>query len=188
MYYLLTNFANSMCLDIAESTTSASGYPENLRYCLFGFENIAEAEDAANELQELISGEFKNVSVVIRHFRKRDGWHLWQRQSTAYSMYDLTIDLEDNQVPYYRKDADDWIRERAEILSDGDYLYQNKIDVETFNHNTQKVYDAIKNLNDGQFLIIDNWSWADGYFEILQESAMGYREDVWTHEIGISIE
>lgn len=67
------------------------------------------------------------------------------------------------------------------------YLEEKGVDINTYNNNTQKVYNAILSLNDGEFLIIDQYS-IDGYYEIVQEQAMGYREDVWMHEIGISIE
>lgn len=188
MYYLLSQFANQQGLDIAESTTSATGYPQSLRYCLFGFESIEDAEEVASSIQKEINKEFEDVDIIIRYFRKKNGWHLWQREGRAFHMYEMTIELEDNQVPYYKNDAESWLEERAEMILDEDYLDRLGIDVETFNNNTQKVYVALKNLKDGSFLIIDNYSWEDGYFEIIQERAMGYIQDSWTHEIGISIE
>lgn len=186
-YYILSNFANRKGLDIAESTTSPAGYPTALRYCLFGLDNLSQAELYAEQLQHDLDLIGEHVTVAIRYFRKRDGWHLWQRQGLAYSMYELTAELYDYQIPYYKRDAEDWLAERAENLLDKYYLEEKGVDINTYNNNTQKVYDAILSLNDGEFLIIDQYT-IDGYFEIVQEQAMGYREDVWMHEIGISIE
>lgn len=182
----ISEIANKFGANVQESTNQMSGYPSEIRPCIFGFDTLDEAEQAAKELKSMINDD--EVYVNVEYFRKRDGWHLWYRTgNTAYDMYDMTSELNDSQVAYSADQADEWLAERAERLEDGeDYLDYLGVTLEQYNENTQKVYNSIKNLKSNQLIVVED-GYADGCCGMMEREAMAYQEDVWTNAIGISI-
>ena len=182
----ISEIANKFGANVQESTSERSGYPSNLASCIMVFDTLDEAEQAAKELREMINDS--DYSVEVQHFTKRDGWHLWYRTgNNAYEMYDMSSELRDDQMAWSSAEAEAYLDERAERLADGDdYLEYLGVDRETYDANTQKVYNAIKNLKSNQLIITDS-SCYDGYMDMMEKSAMAYHDDVWTYAIGISI-
>lgn len=195
MRYLLDLFANQHGLSVAESTDSYSGYPQNLRYCLFGFDDIKKAEQLGNNLQRIINKEFEDVTVEVYHFRKRDGWYFWQRMNPAYEMYDvedLFID-DDSAYPtltFRKSEVDSFIEERNYIFDDEEYIEDNLnsvgVDEETYRENTAKMADVIRHLKDNEVMLYSQ-SNRDGYYEIVQIKTMEFREDSWEYAIGLLV-
>lgn len=184
--YEISEIANKFGANVQESTSNRNGYPSNLRPCIFGFDSIDEVEQAANELQSMINDD--EIQIDVQHFIKRDGWHEYYRTgNNAYEMYDLEDECADDEISFRKDDANYYLNEeragRLESLLEGD----EDFDVDTFNKNTEKVHNAILNLRDGEILVINNDAWNDGYYEIRQQKAMMYHEDVWEYAIGISI-
>lgn len=182
----ISEIANKFGANVQESTSERSGYPSNIAPCIMGFDTLEDAEQAAKELREMINDS--DYSVEVQHFIKRDGWNLWYRTSNnAYKMYDVSSELSDDQMAWSSAEDEAYLDERAERLADGDdYLKYLGVDRETYDANTQKVYNAIKNLKSNQLIITDS-SCYDGYMEMMEKSAMSYHDDVWTYAIGISI-
>ena len=60
--------AESLGLEIIETTPDANGYPSNLKKAVIGFEDMESAENFAKE---------NGLRVEI--FRRRAGWQLWCR-------------------------------------------------------------------------------------------------------------
>lgn len=195
MRYEVDTFANQHGLEVAECTDSYNGYPSNLRYCLFGFEDIKEAEELCATLQRILDNEFEDVTVDVYHFRKKAGWHLWQRQSPAYKMYDMEMLFSEDDSAYptltFRNtDVDAFIEERNFIFEDEDYIENNLdragVDEETYRDNTRKMVEAIKKLKDYEILLYST-AYNDGYYEIAQIETMEYSEDTWTYAIGLLV-
>lgn len=195
MRYELDIFANQHGLEVAECTDSYNGYPSNLRYCLFGFQDIKEAEELCATLQRILDKEFEDVTVDVYHFRKKGGWHLWQRQNPAYAMYDIEeLYLEDDSayptLTFRKTDVDAFIEERNFIFEDEDYIEENLnsagVDEDTYRENTERIVNAIKNLKDHEALLYSR-GYIDGYYEIADVKTMSYSEDSWNYAIGLLI-
>ena len=183
--YEISEIANKFGATVEESTCERNGYPSCIRPCIFGFDTLSEAEQAADELKSMINDE--DVYVDVQHFIKRDGMHLWYRTgNNAYEMYNMATELRDSQIAYEAAQAEDWLAERAERLKDEDYLDYLGITLEAYNENTQKVYNAIKNLKSNQLIVVDSDCY-DGYIEMMEAEAMSYHKDVYIYAIGISI-
>lgn len=181
----ISEIANKFGANVQESTCERNGYPSCIRPCIFGFDTLSEAEQAADELKSMINDS--EVQVDVQHFIKRDGWNLWYRTgNNAYQMYDMTSELRDSQIAYNAAQAEDWLAERAERIEDENYLDYLGITLEQYNENTKKVYNAIKDLMDNQIIVVDSDCY-DGYIEIMESKAIAYHEDVYTYAIGISI-
>lgn len=195
MRYELDIFANQHGLEVAECTDNYNDYPSNLRYCLFGFEDIKEAEELCATLQRILDNEFEDVTVDVYHFRKKAGRHLYQRQNPAYKMYDMEalFSEDDSAYPtltFRNTDVDAFIEERNFIFEDEDYIEDNLdrvgVDEETYRANTRKMVEAIKNLKDYEILLYST-AYNDGYYEIAQIETMEYSEDSWTYAIGLLV-
>ena len=195
MRYEVDTFANQHGLEVAECTDSYNGYPSNLRYCLFGFDDIKEAEELGAKFQRILDNEFEDVTVIVYHFRKKDGWHLWQRQNPAYKMYDMELFFSEDDsasptLTFRNTDVDAFIEERNFIFEDEDYIEDNLnsigVDEETYRDNTVRIANAIKNLKANEILLYST-SYTDGYYEIAEVETMSYSEDTWTYAIGLLI-
>lgn len=195
MRSLVDTFANRYGLAVNECTDSRNGYPSNLRYCLFGAENIQEAEELCKMLQQRIDKEFEDVTVEVYHFRKRAGWHIWQRLNPAYEMYDMELFYSDDDSAYPtltfgNRDLNSFIEERNSIFEDEDYIedYLNSVgvDEETYRANTLKMADVIQNLKDNEILLYSRSNW-DGYYQIEKIKTMSYVEDSYEYAIGLLV-
>lgn len=146
-------------------------------------------------MQRILDNEFEDVIVDVYHFRKKAGWHLWQRQNPAYKMYDMEalFSEDDSAYPtltFRNTDVNAFIEERNFIFEDEDYIEDNLdrvgVDEETYRANTRKMVEAIKNLKDHEILLYST-GYNDGYYEIAQIETMEYSEDSWTYAIGLLV-
>lgn len=81
------SFDNGKAFEIVETTSSLSGYPENLRWALTGFAEWDEAEEAAKALDgEIIS------------LRRRDGQQLWTRDGLIFGPYARVSESDDEDI------------------------------------------------------------------------------------------
>lgn len=81
------NFDNGKDFEIVETTSSLSGYPENLKWALTGFSSWEDAEDAAKALDgEIIS------------LRRRDGQQLWTLDGRAFEPYTRVPESDDEEI------------------------------------------------------------------------------------------
>ena len=71
-FYTIAEIEN---LQVVDTTSAMSGYPQSLKKALIGFDSFEEAER--------IAGEY---GLSIETFTKRDGWQLYYRTNNrAYS-------------------------------------------------------------------------------------------------------
>jgi hypothetical protein len=76
---LLQEIAFNNNLEIVETTSNGTGYPEDLQYALVGFESFEQMESIMQE------HNLRSYSL-----KKRDGWNLWCRQHQGvYEPYEL---------------------------------------------------------------------------------------------------
>ena len=183
----LSEIANKYGVQVAETCDSMTGYPSNTRYALIGFDTMKDAEEALKELNAMIQAEDEDFAGgEIMNLKRRDGWHFWYRQGFTCEEYEMDSDLHDYEEAWYKNNAEDWLSYREETEND-EYLDYVGVTLEEYKANTWKVYEAIKNLKDGEFVKTYNADYIDGTYEIVKTRSMGYYEDVWSYQIGIVI-
>lgn len=180
---LLQDIAFENNLEVVETTSSATGYPEDIEYALTGFESF--------EQMESIMTEHNLRSYTLK---KRDGWNLWYRQyQGVYEPYELDESQFGNnaEVWHYGNASNyfdfaigilkdkfegldiDWKKiEREEDLSglftllnyyerkqdEGDEEYEDYDFSEMYDElkNHSEIFDAIKNLAEG-YAVVTNY-------------------------------
>lgn len=167
------NYDNDKAFEIVETTSSLSGYPENLKWALTGFPSWDDAEDAAKALDgEIIS------------LRRRDGQQLWTRDGRVFEPYTRTPVSDDEEIiPGGESSAAEfWESESAAIagrLEDG-------VSVEDFARmarKAEKIYKAINDASEEEGVLI---SMSSNYLDVVDLRPMEYHDsDVTAYQIAV---
>lgn len=181
---LLQEIAFNNNLEIVETTSNGTGYPEDIQPALIGFESF--------EQMESIMTEHNLRSYALK---KRDGWNLWYRQyQGVYEPYELDeSQFGCNAEVWHHNQYDDYFDMIVEILKnntladfdlnwkditkendfsvilahidycerlqdEGDEEYEdyNFSEIREQVENMQEVFDAIKNLKEG-YAVVTNY-------------------------------
>lgn len=166
-------FDNGTAFEIVETTSSLSGYPENLKWALTGFPSWEEAEEAAKALDgEIIS------------LRRRDGQQLWTRDGRAFEPYTRTPESDDEEIwPGGEQSAREyWDGERVALA---DALQRGELDAEGLAAWSGKISRAIEEIadaDDEQGVITRRGE----FVEVIDLQPMSYHDgDVTAYQIAV---
>ena len=165
-FYTIAEIEN---LQVVDTTSAMSGYPQSLKKTLIGFDSFEEAER--------IAGEY---GLSIETFTKRDGWQLYCRTNNrAYSAIEVSAE----------EYGDDY---RSFTASDYEGFYENEVQgmigefddfdsVEDFLEKKKKIYDAIEDLEDDEMVLTCQGE----YYDTVKRYTMCHSFDTKTTIIGL---
>ena len=165
-FYTIAEIEN---LQVVDTTSAMSGYPQSLKKALIGFDSFEEAER--------IAGEY---GLSIETFTKRDGWQLYYRTNNrAYSAIEVSAE----------EYGDDY---RSFTASDYEGFYENEVQgmigefddfdsVEDFLEKKKKIYDAIEDLEDDEMVLACQGE----YYDTVKRYTMCHSFDTKTTVIGL---
>ena len=165
-FYTIAEIEN---LQVVETTSAMSGYPQSLQKALIGFDSFEDAERIANE-----------YGLRIELFTKRDGWQLYYRTNNrAYSAIEVSAE----------EYGDDY---RSFTASDYEGFYENEVkgmigefddfdSVEDFLEKKKKIYDAIEDLEDDEMVLTCQGE----YYDTVKRYTMCHSFDTKTTIIGL---
>ena len=165
-FYTIAEIEN---LQVVDTTSAMSGYPQSLKKALIGFDSFEEAER--------IAGEY---GLSIETFTKRDGWQLYYRTNNrAYSAIEVSAE----------EYGDDY---RSFTASDYKGFYENEVQgmigefdnfeaVESFLKSQKKIFEAIENLEDDEMVLTCQGE----YYDTVKRYTMCHSFDTKTTVIGL---
>lgn len=165
----LTTLAKQENLELISTTDSANGYPSNEMQAIIGFDNYEQAEELA---------EKNNLSVEV--FIKRDGNDFWFRTGNkAYEAFEReSADYGEDCTTYTKEDVEKYYTNEIEgMLSD----FEDLDELSAFVDSHKAIYAALKNLKDGELLIVCNGEVCD----TVQQTTMSYSNDSHMYAIGL---
>ncbi len=161
--------------EIIETTSSLSGYPENLRWALTGFAEWDEAEEAAKALDgEIIS------------LRRRDGQQLWTRDGRVFEPYTRVPESDDEEIwPGGEQSAREYWDSESVALADA--LQRGELDVDglvAWSDKIRRATDAIESIDEDQGVITRRGE----FVEVIDLRPMSYHDgDVTAYQIAVII-
>lgn len=165
----LTTLAKQENLELISTTDSPNGYPSNEMQAVIGFNNYEQAEELA---------EKNNLSVEI--FTKRNGNDFWFRTGNkAYEAFEReSADYGEDCTTYTKEDVEKYYANEIEgMLSD----FEDLDELSAFVDSHKAIYAALKNLKDGELLIVCNGEVCD----TVQQTTMSYSNDSHMYAIGL---
>lgn len=160
-------------LRIVETTIGMNGYPQCLKDAIVGFDNFKQAEELA---------EKHNLRITTLH--KRDGWHLWERNSnTTYEPFKPTAEWYGENYDVYKGEdvAGYFVNEvkptLAAILEDtGDWYV-----LERFFESKKKIIEQIECACDNELIVT-----CDGeYFDTIDAKCMEWSFDTHNYIVAL---
>ena len=165
----LTTLAKQENLELISTTDSQNGYPHNEMQAVIGFDSFEQAEELA---------EKNNLSVEI--FTKRNGNDFWFRTGNkAYEAFEReSADYGEDCTTYTKEDVEKYYTNEIEgMLSD----FEDLDELSAFVDSHKAIYAAIKNLKDGELLVV-----CDGEIcDTVQQTTMSYSNDSHMYAIGL---
>lgn len=165
----LTTLAQQFNLELISTTDSQNGYPHNEMQAIIGFDNFEQVEELA---------EKNNLTVEI--FSKRDGNDFWFRtDNKAYEAFEReSADYGEGCETYTKEDVEKYYANEIEgMLSE----FEDLDELSAFVDSHKAIYSALKNLKDGELLIVCNGEVCD----TVQKTTMSYNNDSCTYAIGL---
>lgn len=165
----LATLAKQDNLELISTTDSPNGYPGNEMQAIIGFDNYEQAAELA---------EKNNLSVEI--FTKRDGNDFWFRTGNkAYEAFEReSADYGEDCTTYTKEDVEDYYANEVEgMLSD----FEDLDELSAFVDSRKAIFAAIKNLKDGELLVVCNGEVCD----TVQQTTMSYSNDNRMYAIGL---
>ena len=165
----LTTLAKQENLELISTTDSQNGYPHNEMQAIIGFDNFEQAEELA---------EKNNLSVEI--FTKRNGNDFWFRTGNkAYEAFEReSADYGEDCTTYTKEDVEKYYTNEIEgMLSD----FEDLDELSAFVDSHKAIYAALKNLKDGELLVVCNGEVCD----TVQQTTMSYSNDSRMYAIGL---
>ena len=165
----LATLAKQDNLELISTTDSANGYPSNEMQAIIGFDHYEQAEELA---------EKNNLSVEI--FTKRNGNDFWFRTGNkAYEAFEReSADYGEDCTTYTKEDVEKYYTNEIEgMLSD----FEDLDELSAFVDSHKAIYAALKNLKDGELLIVCNGEVCD----TVQQTTMSYSNDSHMYAIGL---
>ena len=165
----LTTLAKQENLELISTTDSQNGYPHNEMQAIIGFDSFEQAEELA---------EKNNLSVEV--FIKRDGNDFWFRTGNkAYEAFEReSADYGEDCTTYTKEDVEKYYTNEIEgMLSD----FEDLDELSAFVDSHKAIYAALKNLKDGELLIVCNGEVCD----TVQQTTMSYSNDSHMYAIGL---
>lgn len=159
-------------LELIETTNGVNGYPSNLKKALIGFKTFEQCEKIANQIA--------NVRIMI--FHRRDGWQLWERQSTADEpFYNSSEDYGDEYYSFTSEEGDTYFENEVKpFLQD----FENFEILNEFLKEREKVLNEILLLGDNEIVI----TYQGRYYETIEKESMSFYHDTHQYAIGIVID
>ena len=156
-------------LDVIETTTNGTGYPEDLKKAMIGFEEFEEAEKLANK-----------HGLRITTFFKKDGWHLWVRTgNTTYRALHITsADYGDDYNHHYCSDRVRFYEEEVKPCLEN---FDSLDELEAFIRDKRKLFDKLDDIDDSQLVI----SYQGNYYETIDINSMAWAFDTKNYVIGV---
>ena len=165
----LTTLAKQENLELISTTDSSNGYPSNEMQAIIGFDNYEQAEELA---------EKNNLSVEV--FTKCDGNDFWFRTGNkAYEAFEReSADYGEDCTTYTKEDVEKYYANEIEgMLSE----FEDLDELSAFVDSHKAIYAALKNLKDGELLIVCNGEVCD----TVQQTTMSYSNDSHMYAIGL---
>ena len=165
----LTTLAKQENLELISTTDSQNGYPHNEMQAVIGFDSFEQAEELA---------EKNNLSVEI--FTKRNGNDFWFRTGNkAYEAFEReSADYGEDCTTYTKEDVEKYYANEIEgMLSD----FEDLDELSAFVDSHKAIYAALKNLKDGELLVVCNGEVCD----TVQQTTMSYSNDSRMYAIGL---
>lgn len=165
----LATLAKQDNLELISTTDSPNGYPGNEMQAIIGFDNYEQAEELA---------EKNNLSVEV--FTKRNGNDFWFRTGNkAYEAFEReSADYGEDCTTYTKEDVEKYYTNEIEgMLSD----FEDLDELSAFVDSHKAIYAALKNLKDGELLIVCNGEVCD----TVQQTTMSYENDSRMYAIGL---
>lgn len=165
----LAEIASENGLQLIETTTNSTGYPESLQKAIIGFDTFEQAEELAEE-----------NGLSIEFFQKRDGWDLWYRTgSTAYEPFRRSVeDFGDDYSKFSKEDLEDFYENEVQpFVSEFDSFD----DLRSFLEQNEKIKDEIEDAEDDEIVI----TYCGEYYDTIKERTMAYNYDTHSYAIGL---
>lgn len=169
----ILEYLESFDLQIGEITYGSNNYPSNLGdFAVTGFNTYEQAKDLAQELE-----------VDICLFKKKDGWHFWEKMGDRHkplTYQDYLYDLgDDYQIISDMNQENDYYEQTIkDFASKWEF---NKI--QNVLNERKNVIDKLEELPETHVLI----KYCYGFFETFPKECMFYHEDVTTWEVGLFV-
>lgn len=165
----LSDIAANNGLELIETTSSGTGYPQALCSAIIGFDTFEEAEELAKE---------HNLDIEI--FTKRDGWNLWYRTgTTAYNSLERSAeDYGDDYHQYTKADLADFYQNEVQPFI-GEF--NDFEDLRSFLDKTEKIKDEIEDAEEDEIVI----TYCGEYYETIKKETMAYEYDTHHYAIGL---
>ena len=161
--------ADELGLTVVTTTTSRTGYPENLKNALIGFETFKQAEKVAEK-----------YGLRITTFFKRDGWQLWYRNNNeAYQPIQVVAgDYGDNCHTFVAEDAETFYFDEVKPFLDN---FDNIGELQSFIQERSEILLYIEALDGEEQVVVK-----DGvYYETTKKEQMSWSHDTKNYIIGL---
>lgn len=165
----LAEIASENGLQVIETTSSITGYPEGLQKAIIGFDTFEEAEVLAKE-----------NGLSIEAFKKHDGWNLWYR--TGCQMWEAFLrsaeDFGDDYRGYTKEDLEDfYLNEVQPMVSE----FEDLDSLRCFLDLMGKIKDEIEDAEDDELVI----ACCGEYYATIKARTMSYCYDAHSYAIGL---
>lgn len=161
--------AESLGLEIIETTKQGNGYPSNLRKAITGFEDFKAAEKFAEE-----------NGLRVEKFHKKAGWQLWVRSGdwTTESFYMPSVyDGDPNYQLYFCGDEENFTESVKEQIAElNDFAL-----IQEFVEQKAQIWDEFGCLGEDEFILVK-----DGELDCVEDKyRMEYEYDSSYYVIGV---
>lgn len=166
-------YLNTTCaveLNEVEVTEGNNGYPKNLKRAVYGFENLADAQEFAADVE----GE-----VVLLH--RRDGWQLWESKGREFELIQIhTKEFGDNTTKYFPTITESEFAEHtAFVISES---YSDGLDgMKDYIDKRIELWEQIQNLEDDEFIVAED----DEVQDVYKCESMSFNYDTHQYVIGV---
>ena len=165
-FYTIAEIEN---LQVVDTTSAMSGYPQSIKKALIGFDSFEQAERVAEE-----------YGLRIEYFTKHDGWQLYYRTNNrAYSAIEVSAeDYGDDYRSFTSSDYEDFYENEVQgMIGEFDNFEQ----AESFLEMNKKIYEAIEELEDDEMVLTCQGE----YYDTVKRSTMSHYYDTKTAVIGL---
>lgn len=154
---------------IVDTTTNQTGYIENLKQAIVGFEDFQEAEEFAQK-----------YGLRITTFYKEDGWNLYVRNSntTTSPLHITAEDYGDDYCQYERNQANDFFELEVKPRID---KFDDIYELADFVEDSKYTYDELIFLDEDEILILRN-GWR---YDCIEKDLMRWQHDTKEWIIGV---
>ena len=159
-------------LCIVETTIGINGYPKCLKDAIVGFNNFKQAEDLA---------EKHNLRITT--LRKRDGWQLWERNSsTTFEPFKPTAEwYGDNYATWRGEDVEGYFENDVKPALAGILDIEDWYVLESFFESKKKIIEHIECACDNELIVT-----CDGeYFDTIDAECMEWSFDTHNYIIAL---